>query len=157
MPANQIGILSKAYYRSAGTFASPTWTELTLIRDLTQNEKWDIAEVVTRASRAKRGAPTTLEISITGSIKAVVDDTAYLAIRTARLAGSILDVMFLTGSRANNGEIGWRFEAVVEDATQDQGSGSVLYDSITFRPHSDSANAVQTAIVTTGAPVFTTF
>jgi hypothetical protein len=93
-------------------------------------------------------------------MKAVVDDTGYLAIRTARLAGTPLDMMFLTGSSTNVGEIGWRFEAVIEDATQDQGSGSVLYDTITFRPHAASTNVVQTVIVTAGspnAPAYTTF
>lgn len=156
MPANQIGILAKAY-RNTGAFGSATWVEVSSIRDLTINEKWDVAEVVTRASRAKRGAPTTLDVSVTGSMRAVVDDAGYLAIRTARLAGTVLDMMFLTGASNNTGEIGWRFEAVVEDATQDQGSGSVLYDTITFRPHAASTNVVQSVVVTAGAPVFTTF
>ena len=154
--SNRIGILAKAY-RNTGTFAVPVWVEMALIRDLTQNEKWDIAEVVTRASRAKLGAPTTLDISVTGSIQAVTTDTGYLAIRTARLAGTVLDVMFLSGSTSQNGAIGWRYEAVVEDATQDQGSGSVLYDTITFRPHASSTNVIQSVVVTTGAPVLTTF
>lgn len=157
MAANQIGILSKLYYRSSGSFGSPTWTAISLIRDITQNSKWDIAEVVTRASRAKKGAPTLYDMSISGSIKAVVDDTAYLVVRAAFLAGTVLDIMCLTGASNNDGEVGVRYESVVEDMTQDQGSGSVLYDTFTLRPHAASTNVVQTVVVSSGAPVFTTF
>lgn len=156
MASNMVGIKGKLYYNSA-TFGSPTWVEHTLIRDLNRNFKADLADVVTRASRAKRAVPTTFDLSITGTLLAQVDSTIYLAQRTAFLAGTVFDIMCLTGARTNNGEEGFRYEAVVGDASQDQGSGNPMYDSFEFRPHGESANVIQTALVATGAPVFTTF
>lgn len=156
MASNMVGIKGKLYYNSA-TFGSPTWVEHTLIRDLQRNFKPNIATAVTRASRAEKGAPTTYDLSITGTMLSDVDSTIYLAQRTAFLAGTVWDIMCLTGAHSSNGEEGLRYEAVVGDASQGQGSGDVMYDNFEFRPHIESANAVQTVLVASGAPVFTTF
>lgn len=156
MPSNITGIKAKLYYNSA-TFASPTWVEHTLIRDLTRNFKPSLADVVTRASRAMKAVPTTYDMSITGTMLSDVDSTIYLAQRTAFLAGTPWDILCLSGSNSNNGEEGVRYEAVVGDASQDQGSGNAMYDNFEFRPHGESTNVIQTVLVASGAPVLTTF
>lgn len=157
MAANGIGILSKCYYRSTGSFGSPTWTELTIIRDLTLNDKWDIADVFTRATRAKKGVPTMLDVGMTGTVRCLADNTLWLAMRTAWLAGTVFDILALTGAKDNNGEVGWRYEAVIEDMGTPQGSGDALYSNFAWRPHGESTNAVQSVAVSTGAPVLTSF
>lgn len=154
MAANIVGILAKLY-RNSATFGSPTWDEVPIVRNLTMNRKWDNGEVITRASRAKKGVPTTIDLSLSGEIQAIPDNTDYLALRTAFLAGTSIDVLALTGAHSNNGEDGVRYEAMVEDMTQNQGADGALYDTFVLRPHAASTNAVQTALVATGAPVFT--
>lgn len=156
MATNLKGIGAKLYYNSA-TFGSPTWVALTIVRDVTMNRKATTADVLTRSTRAMRKVPTTFDISITGSWLADVDDTGYLVVRTAFLAGSTLDVMCLTGVSTNNGEEGWRYEALVADMTQDQGAQNVMYENFELWPHAESTQVIQTVLVAAGAPVFTTF
>jgi len=156
MATNLKGIGAKLYYNSA-TFGSPTWVALTIVRDVTMNRKATLADVLTRSTRAMRKVPTMFDISISGSWPADVDDTGYLVVRTAFLAGSTLDVMCLTGVSTNNGEEGWRFEAVIADMTQDQGAQNVMYENFELHPHAESTQVIQTVLVAAGAPVYTTF
>lgn len=156
MGANQVGIKAKCY-RNTGTFGSPTWVETTLWRDLTMNQKPDTAEVKDRSTRANRKVPTTYDISANGTMRSDVDHADYLAYRTALLAGTPIDLLILTGAKDNNGEVGWRYEALVEDMSQDQGASNVMYDTLAVSPHGESTNPVQSVIVASGSPVFTTF
>lgn len=156
MAANQIGIKAKLYYNTA-TFGSPTWVHVTLVRDWTMNQKPNMAEVLDRSTKAMRKVPTTYDISCSGSLRTVADSTIYLAFRTAFLAGSVIDIMCLTGLSTNNGEIGWRYEATVEDMTRDEGAANVMYDSLILSPHGESSNVIQSVVVSGGAPVLTTF
>lgn len=156
MASNLKGIGAKLYYNSA-TFGSPTWVALTIVRDVTMNRKASLADVLTRSTRAMRKVPTTYDIFISGSWLADVDDTGYLVVRTAFLAGTVLDVLCLTGANTNNGEEGWRFEAVVADMTQDQGAQNVMYENFELHPHAESTNVIQTALVSGGSVAFTTF
>lgn len=156
MSTNHVGIKAKCYYNT-GTFASPTWVEVTLWRDLTMIQKPDTADVKDRSTRASRKVPTTYTVGASGVMRTDVGSTVYQAFRTALLSGGIIDIMILTGVSTNNGEIGWRYEALVEDMTQDQAAANVMYDTLALSPHGESANPVQTVVVASGAPVFTTF
>jgi hypothetical protein len=156
MPANMIGIKAKLYYNTA-TFGTPTWVHVTLVKDWTMNQKPNMAEVLDRSTKAVRKVPTTYDISCGGSLRVVPDSAIYLAFRTALLAGSVIDILCLTGLNTNNGEIGWRYEATVEDLTTDQGAANVMYDSIMLSPHGESSNVIQSVVVSAGAPVLTTF
>lgn len=156
MATNLKGIGAKLYYNSA-TFGSPTWVPLSIVRDVTMNRKAVTADVLTRSTRAMRKVPTTFDISITGSWLADVDDTGYLVMRTAFLAGTTIDVMCLTGVSTNNGEEGWRYEALIADMTQDQGAQNVMYENFELWPHAESTQVIQTVLVASGAPVYTTF
>lgn len=157
MPTNLKGIGAKLYYKSAGTFASPTHTVVPLVRDLTVNRAHNSAPVVTRSTTIIREAPTTTALTHSGSMLADVDDTIYLAFRTAFLARSVIDVMILTGLSTNNGEEGWRYEALVKEMTQDQGADNVMYENFVLVPHAESVEVIQTVLVSAGAPVFTTY
>lgn len=157
MSTNLAGLKAKLYYRSTGSYGSPTHTEVSLVKDFVMNQKPDSAEVITRATRAKKKVMTTIDIGGSGSLLSKVDDPIYLAIYAAMKTGAPFDIMMLTGLKTNNGEVGWRYEALVEDMTQDQGSGNALYDTFAISPNAESAEVIQSVAVASGAPVFTTY
>jgi hypothetical protein len=156
MPTNDVGILAKTYVRTGGTFASPTWTELKLVRDENQNSQHDVVEILDRSTTVKREAPTTTDLSNTGAVRFKPGDSAYDAVRTGHMSKAPVDMMFLTGASTNEGEVGYRYEALVSSMNQNRGISDALYDSFKFAPHARSANPVQSVAVVAGAPVFTT-
>lgn len=157
MAGIKLGKNAKLYYRSAGNFASPTWTEISSIRDLTLDTTWDRAEANSRASSVKKGAKTLLGIGFTGSIKSSDTDAAFTAVVTALLSPSdVLDVLVLNGSDSTNGARGFRYEADVYQGNENQDITTAIYLDVGFEPSALSDNAAQSVLVTNSAPVFTT-
>ena len=152
-PTVQLGILSKLYYNTA-TYGSPTWAAITLIGDLTIPQKWDVAEILIRASRLKFKSKTALDVSITGKLLASLTDTGYLALMTAMLDDSVVDFLALNGPNSTNGVRGYRFDGQVIGAGEDQGPGNVVWDDLEIQP-ALTANTPKSALVASGAPVFT--
>ncbi len=150
----KLGIKAKCYYNSA-TYASPTWVELTCVSDFAQAVAWDKADVLTRATRVKMAAKTMLGLSWTGKLKVGDADTGYQAMMTAVLSDAPTDFLILNGDKATNGVIGYRCDCQVMSATEDQGTGAVLFDDIEFMP-TPSVNVPQSVLVTATVPVFTT-
>jgi hypothetical protein len=153
--AAKLGIDSVLYYNTA-TYGSPTWTPITCVRDLVLNFSWDTVEAPSRASRVKTMAKTIVDISASGTLKVSDTDTTYIAVWEKLISGTgNLDVMILNGVSTVTGVRGVRFDALVTQGNEDQGIGNALYLDVNFMPDAFSANAVKTAVVTAGAPVFT--
>ena len=155
MPANQKGIGARLYYNTA-TFSTPTWVHVSIVQDWTMNQKPEMAEVRDRSSTVIRKVPTIQDASCGGTFRTVPDSVIYLAFRTADLNKTTIDILCLTGVNTNNGEVGWRYEAAVEDMTMSQAINGILQDTVALCPHGESTNVVQSASVAAGAPVFTT-
>lgn len=153
----KLGIRSKMYYRSAGNFASPTWSEISAIKDLTVNAQWDTTDAPDRSTVVKGMAKTLLGLSVSGSMKASDSGVAVGAVLDAMLgATASMDVMVLDGSSSTNGARGYRYEAIVTQANQDQNIQNALYWDVDFAPSGFADNAPQSVLVTNSAPVFTT-
>jgi hypothetical protein len=151
----QRGVLNEAY-RNSATFGTPTWVEMTFINDLVVNPVWGTSPANDRSSQVGSEAPALLSLSVTGTVKVMQSDTGYLALRTAFLAATPIDLMFLTGPSTTTGESGFRCEWLIKSMSQDQGTGiGQTYDSIEFVPHGLSTNVKHTVVVTAGAPVYT--
>lgn len=153
-PAVQLGILSTLSI-NGGTFGSPTWTAVTLVGDLKVDSKWDVAEILIRAYRLKFKAKTALDVSITGKLLASLTNANYTVLLAAMLNDDIVDVMALNGPPTLNGARGYRFEAQVIDASEDQGPTGVVWNDFALVPVYGGTNAPKSVLVTTGAPVYT--
>jgi hypothetical protein len=141
-------------YLNTGTFGSPTWVAIPQFSDLTVGAAWDAADANTRESKMKMKAKTQLEAGVEGKMKFDLTDTNVGTIMDALLSDSVVDVMVLNASNSTNGARGFRFEAQVHRANEDQGLGVAIYEDIMFVPY-PTANAKQSVKVTSGAPVFT--
>lgn len=148
-----LGINSKLFYNTA-TFGTPTWVEITIVRDLNVESAWNMGDASTRVSPVIQEEPTQLKLGI--SCKILSDGSViYLLLSTRHYARTMIDIMCLDGSSATNGVEGVRYEAKIGSWTQDQGAGNVNYRDVTFAPCA-SANPPKSVAVSAGAPVFTT-
>lgn len=145
----KIGLNAKLYWRSAGSYASPTWTEATLISDLTVNPTWDEADASARESRIKQTVKTLLALEINGRLKTKPLDATWEAFMNAMLSDGTLDLLVLTGDKAVEGNRGWRADFQVFSGSQDQSMANALYEDLVLKP-SVETNAVLAVKVAAG-------
>jgi hypothetical protein len=157
MAGQLLGINAKLY-RNGATFGSPTWgTALPRLSDVAVDLSWNRATNATRGSTIERGGKTTGKLQITAKHEQDLTDTDFLAIWAALISNTAsLDILVLNASNSTNGARGFRGEMDVSANKDNQAVGDVLIYDLTFEPQA-TANALQTCVVATGAPVFTTF
>lgn len=150
----KLGIKCVAYYNT-GTYGTPVWTAITCINEFTQSAEWDEAEVLYRGTRVKQAVKTLYGLSWSGKLKVSDSDTAYQAILAALVSDATLDMMILNGDKTVNNTIGYRCDVQVFSATEDQGTGVVLYDEVKFKPSPMGGNPPSSVLVATGVAGFT--
>lgn len=150
----QLACLAKLYFRSGGTYESPTWLEADEVMNLTVTPAWDSADANSRAQRTKFSAKTILGLEISGSIKKKPGDDAYEMIMDALISDDVLDVLCLDGPIDQDGVRGWRADVQVHECPEDQSLGNVLYDDFVMKPYpSQPLKAVQ--VLGTGSLEYT--
>lgn len=148
-----LGLNAKVYWRSGGTYGAPVWTDVNIFSDVSVNPAWDEASADARESRIKQVRKTLLGLEITGRMKKKIGNTAYDAFMNAMLSDEVLDIMVLDGSNTTDGVRGWRFDAQVFSATEDQAMGNVLYEEMILKPSLDT-NAPLAVKVAGGVPTY---
>lgn len=136
----KLGILAKMYYRSAGSHGSPTFTEIPGVSDLSLGVTWDEGEASSKDSPVKKSVKTMLALGITGTLKKKPGNAVYEDIMDAIVSREVLDILILDGAKDEDGSRGWRFDAQIFDASEDQGKDvGAIYTSISIKP-TDSDN-----------------
>lgn len=130
----KLGLNAKLYWRSAGSYESPTWTENTLISDLSQSAAWGEAEANARESRIEQAVKAMLGLEWTGKLKKKPLDATYEAFMNAFLSDEVLDLLILDGDKDVEGNRGWRIDAQIFDASEDQSMTNALYEDIRIKP-----------------------
>lgn len=126
-------------YRNTGTYASPTWSACTSVRNLKYDKDSGKVEVGARKHGAvkvykKSRTDFTLDFDLlithddasTGDLPADVD-----AILTAADDGSSIDILLLDGPVATAGNRGHRAHMLFEKTSEDQGLDNEVKLSIT--------------------------
>lgn len=142
------------FYLNTGTFASPTWSAVDQISDLTRGGTWDEIEASTRESVVKMGVAGMLDTAVTGKLKFVPGDTNQVLIADAFWARTTIDIMVLNGPNTTTGIRGVRFECQVMQNTEDQGLGTAVFGDLKFMP-TPTTNSPCSVKVVAGAAVFT--
>lgn len=121
-------------YRNTGTYGAPILSEVSLISDLSVTVAWDEASADARESRIKQFRKTLLGLDFTGRLKKKIGDANYEAIMDAMLSDATLDLFILDGDKDTVGVRGWRCDAQIFSASEDQALGNVLYEDIIIKP-----------------------
>jgi hypothetical protein len=124
----KIGLDCKLY-RNTGTYASPTWNEITNVADVTVQLSKGEADTSTRASGWKTRKGTLKDASIDFQLKFVPGDTDFTALLASYTGNSSIELLALDGLLATTGSQGLR--AVCEVFNFQQGQpleGAVTFD-----------------------------
>lgn len=153
---NRLGIKAKFYY-NAGNYATPTWTAIDLISDLTVAAQFDMAEGNTRETHIKRKAPTLVDLNVTGKIRKDESVAGFEVLEDAFLTGNEIDVLVMDGLTTSNGADGYRFHGCIGNWGEDQGLGNIIFKDFAMYPGFDrvGGNLPKSVEVAAGAPVFT--
>ena len=152
--ALKTGITCKAFVRSAGNYGTPTWSECTVINDLTQNLTATEAEANSRASFINQTVITAADLNWTGTMKSDGSAT-WTILYEGLLESTTLDFLILDGGSTTNGTTGFRADCVITDVTTDQGRNNRVYNSIKIMP-TESDNPVKAVLVTNNALTYAT-
>lgn len=159
MAKYRIGADCKLYLRTAGAWATPTWTEVKTIGDCQLSPSWDKAELQLRLSRVKMNVKTMAGISVTGKI---LDDgsTIFESLDAAGASDDEIDVLVLNGPITKPGSRGNRFVAQVFKWDESENPGDVIQRDFEILPTlpDDITQLPQRAVVDgTGAVVLTDY
>lgn len=131
------GILG-VVYRNTGTYGSPTWTSVSLVRDAIVNTPWDMAGADARATRVKLYAATQQDFDVTLNVLDNDADTGVQALKAAANTATPLDLLIMDGPITDEGARGVRAHFLLSQ-NQDQSIGNVNYNNFTCKPafHTD--------------------
>jgi hypothetical protein len=149
----KLGIDSKIY-RNTGNWASPVWVEIDLVSDFTINASWNKASYTTRRSRVEVSKKTTLNLTVSGKIRADDDDDGFHYLYDGFLSEDPVDLLILNGPNDQDDVYGWRCEWYVDQANEDQGLQTVLFEDFTLTP-ADEENSPQSVLIVSSSPVYT--
>lgn len=124
-----------AVYRNTGTYGSPTWTEVTLVRDVDPKFPWDMGDASSRETRAKLYAKTMIDIAVSLTVRADDANTGYQALFDAAMSPTtVLDMLVLDGPLTAEGSMGVRSHFNASETGQSQGASDVIYTTFELKP-----------------------
>lgn len=130
-----LGFDGKAYYNT-GTNASPTWVEITNVRDVTTSASADTAEISDRGSKFKKYCQGMIDLETTINMTYRVADASVAALRVHFLARTTVEVLFTDNdiTAASSTIEGYRYFAHVtsQDFEQPLTDGQTI--AMTFKP-----------------------
>lgn len=122
-------------YRNAGSYGTPTWTAITLVRNVSPSIRWDKGDASIRATKAKLSHKT--QVAISGTIECRADDAdaGYQALFDAAVGGSTAaaDLLILDGPVTAEGAKGVRAHMNL-DFEQNQAISDVIYTTFAYEP-----------------------
>jgi hypothetical protein len=146
MPA-KIGSEAKLYFCAAGIGATPTWTELTNVKNVTLDLKSGEADVTTRSNNGWKATLATLkEATIDFEMVWDTTDAGFTAIKNAWLAKTILGLAAMDGPVATTGSQGLWADCQVSGFTRDEPLDGPITVKVSAKP-TYSANAPQWKVV----------
>lgn len=132
----RIGLKSKLY-RNTGTYSTPTWDEVTNVKDLTLNMGANKAGAATRGNGGWDAVvPTVKQAELSFEMLWDPDDADLEAFRSAYINGTTVEVAALDGTIGNSpaDAHGLRFEGVVTKFSRAEPLAEVDSVSVTIEP-----------------------
>ena len=127
--------LDAKLYRNTGTHGSPTWNEVTNVKDLTLNLEAGEADVSTRGNGGWRANIATLkDASLEFEMVWDTADDDFTAIRTAFLTNGSIEFAVLDGGSAVAGSQGLRALMAITNFSRSEPLEEAITVSVTAKP-----------------------
>ena len=143
----KIGLEAKLY-RNTGTYESPSWAEMTNVRDLTLNVEKGEADVTTRGATWRLTRATLKDAGVEFEMLWDTADAAFTAIQQAFFNGTSLELAIMDGDVAAAGSQGLRATFEVMNFSRSEPLEEAMTVSVTVKPTS-ADNAPEWLTVTT--------
>jgi hypothetical protein len=125
----KLGVNSRIYLVDGTTF-----TDVTLVRDLSVNASSDKADANVRGSRVNAAVKTNLSLAVTGAFKDDGSALAHTIIDACVAPDAIVRVLVLNGSRTTVDARGFMFDAQIHMTGESQNIDEVIYPEIEIFP-----------------------
>lgn len=138
MSASTILGLNAKLYRNTGTYETPTWTEITNVKDVTLNLEKGEADATTRGSSGWRQTVATLkDASVEFEMVWDPSDQGFQAIKDSFFNDTAIDIAVMDGPippGAGETSQGLRAEWTVTKFSRNEPLEEVLTVSVTIKP-----------------------
>ena len=132
--AIKLGMEAKLY-RNTGTYAAPTWVELTNVKDVTLNLEKGEADVTTRANAGWRATAATLkDASVEFEMVWDTTDAGFTAIKNAYFNNTTIELAVMDGAIATNGSQGLRATMMITNFSRSEALEEAITVSVTAKP-----------------------
>jgi hypothetical protein len=142
--------LNAKLYRNTGTFAMPTWVEVTNVQDL------ELSDDMTEFDASIRGGggfseaePTLRNLELTFNMRNEIADTHMIALRTAYATRAAVDMQVLDGPVATVGTHGVRARFKVFEFGKPQNLADGQFLNLRLRP-APNPDGVPTEVTISG-------
>jgi hypothetical protein len=144
----RFGIDGKLYYSTAGIGATPTWVELSGVKNVTLNVQGKEVDVTTRASGGFAAADISLmDAAVEFEMPLDPTDTGYIALETAFFARSLVGMAVMSGGVAAAGSRGLWADCKITQFNREESLEDAMIVKVTAKP-THSANPPQWKVVT---------
>jgi len=134
----KLGLDAKLYYCVAGIGGSPTWVELTNVKNVTLSLTKGEADVTTRANKGwKATAGTLKEASIEFEMVWDTKDAGFKAIKDAYFDGTLIGIAAMDGPVSgadSSGSQGLWADCMITDFSRDEPLEEALSVKVTAKP-----------------------
>lgn len=132
--ASVLGLEAKIY-RNTGNYASPTWVELTNVKDVTLTLEKDFADTSTRAANGwKTGRATLKNAKVDFSMLWDTSDAGFTAISGAFFNNTTIEFAVLSGASNTNGSQGLRATMDVVNFSRKEPLNEALTVDVSLQP-----------------------
>jgi hypothetical protein len=122
-------------YRNTANYASPTWVEVTNVKDVTLNLEKGEADVTTRANNGWRATVGTLkEASIEFQMVWDTEDDGFAAIQEAFFGNSAIEFAVMSGDITDPDSEGLRATCDVFSFTRNEALEEAIMVDVTIKP-----------------------
>jgi len=136
---------AKAYYNltstygGTGTYGTPDWDEMTLLKDVTLNLDKDEVDLSVRASGGfKEFADGLIDGNVELSMLYDTSDAAFNDLQEAFLNKTEIEVAIMDGDITTTGSQGLRVTCMVKSFSRSETLGEALMASFTLRPRKNT-------------------
>ena len=128
-------------YRNTGTYAAPTWVEVTNVKDVTLNLEKGEADVTTRANQGWRATVGTLkDASVEFQMVWDTADTAFAAIQQAFFNNTPIEFAIMDGDITDPAAEGLRATFDIFNFTRNENLEEAIMVDVSIKPtYADNA------------------